>query len=194
MAIPKSVRERIHRRTRSKKVTPQGTDLPGRIIVKKTANNDPKNSDVDEKKFMEDIIKFYKGGEPIIDEDIIKLIDILINESIEGNGTSPLKIERLNEMKDIVKNKLFKESSDDPEIQLSFKISTRDKHTAQGIKDLIISLESLGSWGCSREVKLYFDGDGHNRFKINELQVTGAELEDNKIDSDMDIITIGSFD
>jgi len=143
---------------------------------------------------MEDIIKFYKGGEPIIDEDIIKLIDILINESIEGNGTSPLKIERLNEMKDIVKNKLFKESSDDPEIQLSFKISTRNKSTAQGIKDLIIALEALGSWGCSREVKLYFDGDGHNRLKINELQVTGAELEDNKINSDMDIITIGSFD
>jgi hypothetical protein len=195
MAIPKSVRERIHRKTRGKKVTPGGIDLPGRIAVKKTADNDPGTSDLDEKKFAEDLVKFYKGGEPIIDEDVIEFIDLLIDESIGMEGKHPLKVERLSEMKEIIKSKLVKESEDKPEIELIFKITTKDQSTAQGIKDLIYALSKLGGAGCSREVKLYFDGDGHNRFKISEFSATGVELADNndKCDMDKDIIDIGSF-
>lgn len=194
MAIPKSVRERIHRKTRGKKVTPDGVSMPGRVAVKKTANNDPGNSDLDEKKFAEDLIKFYKGGEPIIDEDIICLIDLLMDESIKEDGKHPLKVERLSEMKDIVKSKLVQESEDKPEIELNFKITTKDQSTAQGLKDLIHSLSHLGGAGCSREVKLYFDGDGHNRFKIDEFSATGAELKNTETNTDKDVIDIGSFD
>jgi hypothetical protein len=106
MAIPKSVRERIHRKTRGKKISPDEVSMPGRIAVKKTADNDPNTSDIDEKKFAEDIVKFYKGGEPIIDKDVIGFIDILIDESIKMEGKYPLTIERLNEMKEIIKNKV----------------------------------------------------------------------------------------
>jgi hypothetical protein len=196
MAVPKSVRERISRKTRLKKSTPQGIDMPGRIVVKKTANNDPNNSELDleEKKFSEDIAKFYKGGEPIIDEAVIELIDLLIDESINASGSYPLNIERLNEMKELVKSKLVKESiNDKPEIELNFKISTRNQATAQGLKDLIHALSNLGNAGCSREVKVYFDGDGHNRFKIIEFSATGAELDDTKTKLDDDVINIDSF-
>jgi hypothetical protein len=193
MAIPKSVRERIHRKVRGKKVTPDSVNIAGRIAVKKTADNDPNISDIDEKKFAEDIVKFYRGGEPMIDEDVIGFIDILIDESIKMEGKHPLKVERLNEMKEIVKSKLI-ESTDKSEIELNFKITTKDKSTAQGLKDLIHTLSGLGGAGCSREVKLYFDGDGHNRFKIDEFSTIGAELSDNKCDMDKDIINIGSFD
>lgn len=193
MAIPKSVRERIHRKTRVKKVTPNDVSMAGRIAVKKTADNDPNNGELDEKKFAEDLIKFYKGGEPIIDEDVIDFLDVLIDESIDMEGKHPLKVERLNEMKEIIRSKLVKES-DDPEIELNFKITTRDQSTAQGLKDLIHALAGLGSAGCSREVKLYFDGDGHNRFKISEYSVIGAELNDYKSDPDKDVVEIGTFD
>ncbi len=194
MTIPKSVRERIHRKTRGKKVSPDGVDMAGRIAVKKTADNDPGNSELDKKKFAEDVVKFYKGGEPIIDEDMIGFIDLLIDESISSNGESPFKIERLSEMKDIIKGKLtIQEAVDKPEIELNFKIITKDKSTAQGLKDLIHSLSNLGNAGCSREVKIFFDGDGHNRFKISEFSVTGVELTDTKTNTDNDVISIDSF-
>jgi len=195
MAIPKSVRERVRRKTRGKKVSPDGVDMAGRIAVKKTADNDPGNSELDKKKFAEDVVKFYKGGEPIIDEDMIGFIDLLIDESISSDGRSPFKIERLSEMKDIIKGKLetIQESTDKPEIELNFKITTKDKSTAQGLKDLVHVLSHLGNAGCSREVKVYFDGDGHNRFKIVEFSATGAELKEIETNTDKDTIDICSF-
>jgi hypothetical protein len=41
MAIPKSVRERIHRKKRQKKVGVSDTSTKGRIVPKKSADNDP---------------------------------------------------------------------------------------------------------------------------------------------------------
>lgn len=104
MAIPKSANERIRRKIRSKKVTPKSNDFTGRIVVKKTADNDPRRN---KRKVSEEFLKFYREG--IIGDcadDYIRIIENLIKVAVEAGDDIefPFKISRLVELREMVED------------------------------------------------------------------------------------------
>lgn len=99
MTTPKSANERLRRKLRMKKKTKREKDMPGRIVVKKSADNDPNRI----KKVSEDFVKLYKGEKIENPRRFSGLIDDLIDISIElgGKNTSfPVRLNRLQELKE----------------------------------------------------------------------------------------------
>jgi len=98
MAIPKSANERIRRKLRKKKVGPDSTSMPGRITVKKTANNDPNRN----RKMSEEFLRLYRGENV---GDIVrfkKLVENLISiaTAAANEVQFPLSLTRLVELKE----------------------------------------------------------------------------------------------
>jgi len=108
MAIPKSANERIRRKIRKKKVEPKGRDDTGRVVVKKTANNDPnrnnRNRNSKKRKVSEDFLKWYRGGNVDNPNRFEKLLEDLITVAVEAGGEIPfpLELSRLVELKESI--------------------------------------------------------------------------------------------
>lgn len=105
MAIPKSANERIRRKLRGKKVGPAGRDDTGRVVVKKTANNDPnRNNGNSKRKVSEDFLKWYRGENVENPARFTRLLENLIAVAIEAGGEVqfPLELSRLVELKESI--------------------------------------------------------------------------------------------
>lgn len=99
MAIPKSANERIRRKLRAKKVGPNSTSMPGRITVKKTADNDPNRN----RRKSEEFLRWYKGDNNV--ENTIRfknLVENLISiaTAAANEVEFPFSLTRLVELKE----------------------------------------------------------------------------------------------
>lgn len=107
MTTPKSANERIRRKVRKKKASPKDKSMTGRIVKKKSANNDPNknHSDaVNKRRHMaaEEFLKLYRGEDVENPDRFYNLVENLIEVCIEAGGKVkyPFKISRLCELRE----------------------------------------------------------------------------------------------
>lgn len=103
MATPKSANERIRRKFRSKNKRSKNKSMSGRVVVKKSANNNPNRI----KQMSESFVKFYKNNDVENPGQFKNLVNQLIDISIELSGKNsafPFKLERLRELKEHIEN------------------------------------------------------------------------------------------
>lgn len=101
MATPKSTKERLYRHTRPPKATPRKKDMYGRILRKKTGNNDPhrggnprlhneigKDENLKENlQLLTQLVRAKENSEPISDEKkavLLHLVEHMIAVSLGG--------------------------------------------------------------------------------------------------------------
>lgn len=103
MATPKSANERIRRKVRRTKVTPDGKDIDSKVTVKKPADNDPRRNKPEG--ISEDFLRLYKGQEVENVGRFRSLIDNMINVAVEAAGevNFPFNLSRLQELQQLVK-------------------------------------------------------------------------------------------
>lgn len=105
MAIPKSANERIRRRLRRKKIGPKSTDMVGRVVVKKTADNDPdRNNGNHHEGMSEEFLRWYKGDDIPNTGRFRQLVESLLSVGIEAAGEMefPFSISRLTELRESI--------------------------------------------------------------------------------------------
>jgi hypothetical protein len=106
MAIPKSTLERIMRKVRLKKPFKSKTpDFTGRIVPKKTGNNDPTRNHCD---LSENVYKLYNGDEVECDiNEMLQITNKLISQCSDVDQF-PMSLERLVEMREELESNLTK--------------------------------------------------------------------------------------
>jgi len=106
MATPKSANERIRRKLRKKKVSPDNPsgDQVGKVVSKKPANNDPdRKHRIYKDEIAKEFLDFYKTGDgPSL--NFLPLIENLISIAVENAGRHdlPYELGRLNELRESV--------------------------------------------------------------------------------------------
>ena len=97
MAIPKSTNERIRRKIRLPKVGPSHKLSKGKVVVKKSGDNDPRRNK--KKKIAKEFVEYYKGkGYP--KKNFNMIVEKLIERSIYNEGNSEFNLSRLSEMRE----------------------------------------------------------------------------------------------
>lgn len=102
MATPKSANERIRRKMRKgnkKKSNAGSKDMPGRIVSKKPANNDPHRN---RRHLAKEFLEYYRGNSIDNPRKFKRLIEDLIDVAvIAANEVKfPLSIDRLSQMRE----------------------------------------------------------------------------------------------
>ncbi len=195
MATPKSADERIKRKIRLKKPhTPHDDhDLPGRIAVKKTGNNDPRRNKP--KLTAESFMKFYKGESVAPDVELtMVMVEKLIKFAMHFEGKFPFKIARLTEMRESLKNTISEEVEEPAEYTATFEISSRKEDVIKGVWRMLRAAEMLGGMGASRTLCAFVDGDGAFQMKLKATTAVDEidEINVNKI-ADKEEIHIDMF-
>lgn len=186
MATPKSTIERIKRKVRlDKPDTPHDDhDMTGRVVAKKTGNNDPRRNKP--KLTSEAFLNFYLDkGKPENVEQTMVVLEKLIKYAMHFEGKLPFKISRLMEMRESLKEAIFEEVN--KEYSMTFKVTSQYKDNITGIWEVLNMIQYLGKVGASRNIVVSADGDGSCRVSLdvvkNEGDLSIPEIDEKVLDS-----------
>lgn len=196
MATPKSAVERVQRKVRLKKPDTPHDDhnMTGRVVVKKTGNNDPRRNKP--KLTTEGFLNFYLGKEKPADTDMAMVVlEKLIKYAMHFEGKMPFKIARLMEMKESLREAIIEEVEKE-EFTATFKITSKKEEVIKGVWRMLKAMEMLGGIGASRTVSAGVDGDGSFRMKLEVTKGDGvSEIDEIDVEklADKDEIKIDLF-
>lgn len=186
MPNPASTNERIRRKLRPKKVSPDDPagDSTGKVVSKKSANNDPERKHRVAKEFVE----FYKTGSSDNPKQFVQLLEHLISMSIENGGKLelPYNLSRLQELNTLLKEDVEEDGEDSRTYTLTGKSSQLDN-----FEKFMWAVQNLCDVGSSRTLELHVDGDGPAKIVISKEEGEINKPDDDQYDTDKDVMSFG---